>query len=48
MADTKINAKDNPPAKDPAMGEKTPAYAEWLKKHFPDEYATKFTNWKGK
>lgn len=43
-----IPAKDKPPAKDPGMGEKTPAYVAWLKKHFPEEYASKFTNWKGK
>ncbi len=45
MADKKI---PEAPAKDPAMGEKTPKYVEWLKKYHPKDFAKKFTNWKGK
>ena len=44
------NAKKVPaaPKKDPAMGEKTPEYVKWLKANRPEEYKSKFANWKNR
>jgi hypothetical protein len=36
------------PAKDPAKGEKTPAYVAWLRKYHPERLNGKFANWNNK
>lgn len=35
------------PAKDPALGTKTPAWLEWAKEHNPEALEGLHTNWKG-
>ena len=32
------------PERDPEMGDKTPAFVEWVRKHYPDEFVRRYRN----
>lgn len=34
--------KDTPPALDPMLGDKTPAYVEWLRDNDPEAFAARY------
>jgi len=47
LAFAKKNGIPEPPKRNPQFGDKSPSYVEWLHKHRPDKFHTKFIN-KGK